>query len=47
MNSSLLSELRAIVGARNLITSAEELATYECDALTYFRKLPRAVRGLA
>ncbi|HYL65318.1 MAG TPA: FAD-linked oxidase C-terminal domain-containing protein [Candidatus Methylomirabilis sp.] len=43
MNTSLLSELRAIVGARNLITSPEELSTYECDALTHFRKMPRAV----
>ncbi|HKV25776.1 MAG TPA: FAD-linked oxidase C-terminal domain-containing protein [Candidatus Acidoferrum sp.] len=43
MNTSLLSEFRAIVGARNIVTAAEELHTYESDALTYFRKLPRAV----
>jgi glycolate oxidase len=43
MNSSLLSELRSIVGASNLITAAEQLHTYESDALTYFRKLPQAV----
>src|SRR5262249_20562752 len=32
-----------IVGDRGLITSAEELHTYECDGLTNFRVLPRAV----
>ena len=39
----IFEELRAIVGARGLITSPEELHTYECDALTNFRALPRAV----
>ncbi len=39
----IFEELRAIVGARGLITSTEELHTYECDALTNFRALPRAV----
>ena len=39
----IFDELRAIVGARGLITSPEELHTYECDALTNFRALPRAV----
>ena len=43
MNASLLSEFRAIVGQRNLITSPEALHTYESDALTYFRAMPRAV----
>src|SRR6201993_3049062 len=43
MNSPLINEFRSIVGARNLVTSPEELHTYECDALTYFRKMPRAV----
>ncbi|HXJ06783.1 MAG TPA: FAD-binding protein [Candidatus Acidoferrum sp.] len=43
MNSSLLSELRHIVGPRNLITSPEELHTYDSDALTNFRAMPRAV----
>src|SRR5690348_4046830 len=43
MNSSLLTELRQIVGPHHLITSPDELHTYECDALTYFRKMPRAV----
>jgi glycolate oxidase len=43
MNSSLLTELRNIVGPRNLITSPEELHTYDSDALTYFRTMPQAV----
>ncbi|MGC1615355.1 MAG: FAD-linked oxidase C-terminal domain-containing protein [Candidatus Acidiferrum sp.] len=43
MNSSLLSELRQIVGPRHLITSSDELHTYECDALAYLRAMPRAV----
>ena len=43
MNSSLLSELRHIVGPRALITSHEELLTYDADALTNVRVLPCAV----
>ena len=43
MNNLLLNEFRSIVGSRNLVTAPEELSTYECDALTYFRKMPRAV----
>jgi len=43
MNSSLLSELRQIVGPRNLITSPEELHTYDSDALTNFRAMSQAV----
>ena len=43
MDVRVFQELRAIVGERGLITSPEELRTYECDALTYFRALPRAV----
>ena len=43
MNPSTLSELRAIVGERGLISSPEELHTYECDGLTNFRVMPRAV----
>jgi glycolate oxidase len=39
----ILDELRAIVDGRGLITSPEELHTYECDGLTNFRVLPRAV----
>ena len=43
MHSRIIDELRAIVGPGGIITSAEELHTYECDALTYFRALPCAV----
>ncbi len=43
MDARIFDELRAIVGARGLITSTEELHTYECDGLTNFRALPRAV----
>ena len=43
MNPSILHELRAIVGERGLISSPEELHTYECDGLTNFRVMPRAV----
>jgi glycolate oxidase len=43
VNSSLILELRAIVGPRYVITASEDLHTYESDALTYFRTMPRAV----
>ncbi len=43
MDPAILSELRAIVGERCLISSPEELHTYECDGLTNFRVMPRAV----
>jgi len=43
MNPRIFSELRAIVGQRGLITSPEELRTYECDGLTNFRVVPSAV----
>ena len=43
MDARIALELRAIVGARGLITSAEELHTYECDALTNFRVMPLGV----
>jgi glycolate oxidase len=43
MDASILKEFRAIVGERGLISSAEELHTYECDGLTNFRVLPCAV----
>jgi len=39
----VLQELRAIVGPRGLISSPEELRTYECDGLTNFRVMPLAV----
>jgi glycolate dehydrogenase FAD-linked subunit len=43
MDASIFNEFRAIVGEHGLISSAEELHTYECDGLTNFRVLPRAV----
>jgi glycolate oxidase len=38
-----LQSLRSIVGPTGLISSNEELHTYECDALSNFRVLPLAV----
>src|SRR5580704_11516817 len=43
MEARILDELRAIVDSRGLISSPEELHTYECDGLTNFRVMPRAV----
>src|SRR2546426_10803693 len=43
MEARILAELRTIVGDRGLISSPEELHTYECDGLTNFRVMPRAV----
>ncbi|MGA2097443.1 MAG: FAD-linked oxidase C-terminal domain-containing protein, partial [Candidatus Acidiferrum sp.] len=43
MDAHLLDELRQIVGPRGLITSHEELHTYDTDALTNIRVLPQAV----
>src|SRR5258707_7992612 len=43
MDARILQELRAIVDDRGLVSSPEELHTYECDGLTNFRVLPRAV----
>jgi len=43
MDARFLDELRAIVDGRGLISSPEELHTYECDGLTNLRVLPRAV----
>jgi glycolate oxidase len=43
VDARIVQELRAIVGARGMITSAEELHTYECDALTNFRVMPLGV----
>ena len=43
MDVRILEELRAIVDDRGLVSSAEELRTYECDGLVNFRVLPRAV----
>jgi glycolate oxidase len=43
MDARILAEFRAIVGERGLISSADELHTYECDGLTNIRVLPLAV----
>jgi glycolate oxidase len=43
VDTRIFQELRAIVGERGLITSPEELRTYECDGLTAFRVMPRGV----
>jgi glycolate dehydrogenase FAD-linked subunit len=43
MNASILNEFRTIVGDHSLISSPEELHTYECDGLTNFRVMPAAV----
>src|SRR5882757_7867311 len=43
MEARILDELRAVAGNRGLISSSEELHTYECDGLTNFRVMPRAV----
>jgi glycolate oxidase len=43
MDVNVFNEFRAIVGERGLISSPEELQTYECDGLTNFRVMPRAV----
>ncbi|HEX8872728.1 MAG TPA: FAD-linked oxidase C-terminal domain-containing protein [Candidatus Acidoferrum sp.] len=43
MDARILKEFRAIVGDRGLISSPEELHTYECDGLTNFRVMPLAV----
>jgi glycolate oxidase len=43
VDARIIQELRAIVGSRGLITSPEELHTYECDGLTNFRVMPLGV----
>src|SRR5260221_9599800 len=43
MEKRFLDELRRVVDARGLISSPEELHTYECDGLTNFRVMPLAV----
>ncbi len=43
MERRILRQLQAIVGDRGLISSPEELHTYECDGLTNFRVMPLAV----
>src|SRR5579864_3840186 len=43
LDERILKEFRSVVGDRGVISAPEELHTYECDALTYFHKMPRAV----
>jgi glycolate oxidase len=43
VTSQILDELRSAVGRHGLISSPEELRTYDCDALTNFRVMPQAV----
>jgi glycolate oxidase len=43
LDTRTLRELRAIVGERGLLTAPEDLRVYECDGLTAFRAIPRAV----
>jgi glycolate dehydrogenase FAD-linked subunit len=43
VQANLLQQFRALLGPHSLISSPEELHTYECDALTNFRVLPTAV----
>jgi glycolate oxidase len=43
VDARIAQQLRAIVGQRGLITSSEELRTYECDGLTNFRVMPLGV----
>ena len=43
MDLRLLQQFRDIVGSHALISSSDDLHTYECDALTNFRVMPQAV----
>ncbi len=43
MTASTLAEFRALLGEGRVISAPEELRTYECDGLTNFRVVPRAV----
>ena len=43
MDARIFQELRSIVGKHGLVSSPEELHTYECDGLTNFRVMPLAV----
>ena len=43
VETRIFQEFRAIVGPYGLISSPEELHTYECDGLTNFRVMPQAV----
>jgi glycolate oxidase len=43
LDAPLISELRRIVGQTGVVSTSEELRTYECDGLTNFRVVPQAV----
>ena len=43
MDAKLFDEFRAIAGAAGVLSQPEDLRTYESDALTAFRAMPRAV----
>jgi glycolate oxidase len=43
MGPQILGEFRQIVGKDGLICEPDQLRTYECDALTNFRVVPKAV----
>src|SRR5215472_13142179 len=43
MDARIFKEFRAVVGHSGLLSSPEELHTYECDGLTNFRVMPLAV----
>ena len=43
LNPRVLREFRSVLNPRAVISSPEDLRTYECDALTYLRALPNAV----
>jgi glycolate oxidase len=43
LTREILRQLGSVVGDRGLISSLEELRTYECDGLTNFRVVPDAV----
>ena len=43
VSPAVLNQLRAIVGAENIVTGDQELLVYECDAYTLEKSLPNVV----
>jgi glycolate oxidase subunit GlcD len=43
LDKAIVEKLKAIVGARNVLTDADELLVYEADALTLHKQMPTAV----
>ncbi|HEV2765379.1 MAG TPA: FAD-linked oxidase C-terminal domain-containing protein [Pyrinomonadaceae bacterium] len=41
--STLIESLRAVVGRESVLSEPDELLVYECDGLTHYRAMPRAV----